>query len=206
MTTMANGALGDAAATAAAAPPMVAVALTWPNKGGESDMRVLAYDEAGMRWRVVAQPYKGPLPATALAWAPNTEAALSGGGIETIAAAIGTEVAVFRMEGYGGSGGGGNGGGGGGGGGTGAGGFGGGGAGAGVSDGGNSSSYGGSGGGSELRTRRAATLPHPAEVHGVDWNVVGNTLATSAGDGVVRVWAANMQSGTWEQRAQLVGE
>ena len=178
MTMMANGgALSDNAT--AAAPPMVAVALTWPNKGGESDVRVLAYDEAGMRWRVVAQPYKGPLPATALAWAPSTDAAAGRGGIETIAAAIGTEVAVFRMEGYGGSGGG---------------------AGAGA----DGNCY---GGGSELRTRRAATLPHhPAEVHGVDWNVVGNTLATSAGDGVVRVWAANMQSGTWEQRAQLVGE
>jgi WD40 repeat protein len=40
----------------------------------------------------------------------------------------------------------------------------------------------------------------------LDWNMVGTTLATSAADGVVRVWAANMQTGEWEARAQLVGE
>ena len=58
----------------------------------------------------------------------------------------------------------------------------------------------------ELRARCAATLAHPAEVHGLDWNVVGNALATSAGDGRVRVWAANVQTGAWEERAQLVAE
>jgi hypothetical protein len=40
----------------------------------------------------------------------------------------------------------------------------------------------------------------------MDWNAVGNTLATSAMDGVVRMWAANAQTGAWEARAQLVGE
>ena len=61
-------------------------------------------------------------------------------------------------------------------------------------------------GGGELRARCAATLAHPAEVHGLDWNVVGNALATSAGDRRVRVWAANVQTGAWEERAQLVAE
>jgi nucleoporin SEH1 len=181
---------------AAPSPPMIVVGLTWSGRGGESDARVLAYDEAGMRWRVVAQLCTGPVAVTALAWAPNTNAA--GGGVETIAAAIGTEAAVFRMEGYDGGGGGGGGGGR----------TGGGSGGAGTGDGGDAGGAGGADAsvGGELRTRRAATLPHPAAVHGVDWNMVGNTLATSAGDGVVRVWAANMQSGAWEQRAQLVGE
>ena len=47
---------------------------------------------------------------------------------------------------------------------------------------------------------------HPATVHGVDWNAAGSALATSAGDGRVRVWVANVQTGVWEERAQLVGE
>ena len=51
-----------------------------------------------------------------------------------------------------------------------------------------------------------ATLSHPGPVLDLDWNAVGTTLATSAADGVVRVWAANMQTGAWEARAQLVGE
>jgi hypothetical protein len=53
----------------------------------------------------MAQLCKGAVAATALAWAPSTDAA--GGGVETIAAALGTEVAVFRMEAYGGGSGGG---------------------------------------------------------------------------------------------------
>jgi hypothetical protein len=56
MMTMASGA--PAGSDAAPPPPMVAIGLTWPGKGGESDARVLAYDEAGMRWRVVVGLYK----------------------------------------------------------------------------------------------------------------------------------------------------
>ena len=51
-----------------------------------------------------------------------------------------------------------------------------------------------------------ATLHHPARVVGLDWNSVGNTLATSAEDGRVRLWSANALDGTWETQAQLVGE
>jgi WD40 repeat protein len=51
-----------------------------------------------------------------------------------------------------------------------------------------------------------ATLHHPAKVVGLDWNSVGNTLATSAEDGRVRLWSANALDGTWETQAQLVGE
>ena len=40
----------------------------------------------------------------------------------------------------------------------------------------------------------------------MDWNSVGNTLATSAEDGRVRLWSANALDGTWETQAQLVGE
>ena len=190
-------AVGGHEADGPPAPPMIAVGLTWPGTaGGESDARVLAYDEAGMRWRVVATLYRGAVAATALAWAPNTHVA-GGASVETIAAAVGTEAVVFRMESHRGGGGGEGAGRGG----RELGGFG------GTIDG--TAPGGAMDGGlarGELRTRRAATLSHPAEVHGVDWNMVGNTLATSAGDGVIRVWAANMQSGVWEQRAQLVGE
>ena len=51
-----------------------------------------------------------------------------------------------------------------------------------------------------------ATLSHPAVVRVCDWNAVGDTLATSAEDGRVRLWAANVATGTWEEQAQLVGE
>ena len=51
-----------------------------------------------------------------------------------------------------------------------------------------------------------ATLSHPAVVRVCDWNAVGDTLATSAEDGRVRLWAANVATGAWEEQAQLVGE
>ena len=51
-----------------------------------------------------------------------------------------------------------------------------------------------------------ATLSHPAVVRVCDWNAVGDTLATSAEDGRVRLWAANVATGAWEGQAQLVGE
>jgi WD40 repeat protein len=59
---------------------------------------------------------------------------------------------------------------------------------------------------SSTNARLCASLSHPGPVHDLDWNTVGTTLATSAADGVVRVWAANMQTGAWETRARLVGE
>jgi len=125
-----------------------------------------------MTWReIYARLY--PVAATAIAWAPNTNAADSS---ETLAAAVGDEAAVFRMEGFGAGGGGG-----------------------GVSGGGGGgSSVAGDGADGRLRTRRSATLPHPAAVHGVDWNMVGSTLATAAADGVVRLWSANLQTAKWQ--------
>ena len=59
---------------------------------------------------------------------------------------------------------------------------------------------------SATNARLCASLSHPGPVYDLDWNTVGTTLATSAADGVVRVWAANMQTGAWETRARLVGE
>ena len=190
-------------------PAMLAVGMHWPATG-RSDARVLARDEANARWRVAARLFSGEprAPATALAWAPDTDA--FGGGTETIAAAVGAEVGVFRVEAFPGgreargaatydeegpaekaaaekaaaSG-------------------------ATFSDGGGGAFRRGGARDAEageLRARCAATLAHPAEVHGLDWNVVGNALATSAGDGRVRVWAANVQTGAWEERAQLVAE
>ena len=186
---------------------MLAVGMHWPATG-RSDARVLARDEANARWRVAARLFSGEprAPATALAWAPDTDA--FGGGTETIAAAVGAEVGVFRVEAFPGE------------------------ArgaatydeegpvekaaaekaaalGATLSDGGGGAFRRGGARDAEageLRARCAATLAHPAEVHGLDWNVVGNALATSAGDGRVRVWAANVQTGAWEERAQLVAE
>jgi hypothetical protein len=49
-----------------------------------------------MTWReVYARLY--PVAATAIAWAPNTNAEDTS---ETLAAAVGDEAAVFRMEGF----------------------------------------------------------------------------------------------------------
>ena len=80
-------------------PAMLAVGMHWPATG-RSDARVLARDEANARWRVAARLFSGEprAPATALAWAPDTDA--FGGGTETIAAAVGAEVGVFRVEAF----------------------------------------------------------------------------------------------------------
>jgi WD40 repeat protein len=167
-----------------AVPAAIAVGLTWPNRGGKSDARVLAYDEGGMRWRVASTLFEGPTATTALAWAPDADAGPDR--IETVAAAMGSEVGVFRVEGFGARW-------------------------EGVpgDEGPGTGTGTGTGTGSSPGTARssfAATLAHPATVHGVDWNAAGSALATSAGDGRVRVWVANVQTGVWEERAQLVGE
>jgi len=192
-----------------APPPAIAVGFAWYGyatdtdtaRGGFAnavkctttcDARVLTYDEGSMRWRVgsnLFQSGEGTPAASVIAWAPNADAS-GAGSVETLAAAIGSEVAVFRVEGLSGP--------------------------ARGTDAENVSSPGardedqnalvcGAESG-EARSRRAATLSHPGPVLDLDWNMVGTTLATSASDGVVRVWAANMQTGVWEARAQLVGE
>jgi hypothetical protein len=133
-----------------------------------------------MRWRITSTLYAGAATVSALAWAPRTNVAET---TETIAAALGRDAGVFRVHG---------------------------GDGAGAGAGGDASARGPPGGGvgegGDRRSELAASLTHPAAVASMDWNAVGNTLATSAMDGVVRMWAANAQTGAWEARAQLVGE
>ena len=158
--------------------PMLAVALSWPGSG-TNDARVLTYDDANMRWRITSTLYAGGATVSALAWAPRTNVADAA---ETIAAALGRDAGVFRVHGGDGAGGGGD------------------------ASARAAPPGGGVGEGGDRRSELAASLSHPAAVASMDWNAVGNTLATSAMDGVVRMWAANAQTGAWEARAQLVGE
>jgi nucleoporin SEH1 len=180
-----------------ALPPALAVGLAWYDDATEDrrqpmrcDARVLTYDEGSMRWRVSAVLFEagaGSAPASALAWAPNADASPSGSA-ETVAAARGSEVEMYRVA---------------------------------LWNFNNSNAEGGDdaygdrrsldvtaprGSNASAPSRLCATLSHPGPVLDLDWNMVGTTLATSAADGVVRVWAANMQTGEWEARAQLVGE
>ena len=180
-------------------PPALAVALAWhaDARGGNGakcdakcDARVLTYDEGNARWRVASilfEAGEGAPPAAALAWAPNADASPAGA-VETVAAARGSEVEVYRVA---------------------------------LWSGGSSAPFRERNGAlesdspsdasapstpSSTNARLCASLSHPGPVHDLDWNTVGTTLATSAEDGVVRVWAANMQTGAWETRARLVGE
>ena len=180
-----------------ALPPALAVGLAWYDDATEDrrqtsrcDARVLTYDEGSMRWRVSAVLFEagaGSAPASALAWAPNADASPSGSA-ETVAAARGSEVEMYRVA---------------------------------LWNFNDSNAEGGDdaygdrrsldvtaprGSNASAPSRLCATLSHPGPVLDLDWNMVGTTLATSAADGVVRVWAANMQTGEWEARAQLVGE
>jgi hypothetical protein len=180
-----------------ALPPALAVGLAWYDDATEDrrqtsrcDARVLTYDEGSMRWRVSAIMFEagaGSAPASALAWAPNADASPSGSA-ETVAAARGSEVEMYRVA---------------------------------LWNFNDSNAEGGDdaygdrrsldvtaprGSNASAPSRLCATLSHPGPVLDLDWNMVGTTLATSAADGVVRVWAANMQTGEWEARAQLVGE
>jgi nucleoporin SEH1 len=181
-----------------ALPPALAVGLAWYDDATEdrrqtsrsSSARVLTYDEGSMRWRVSAVLFEagaGSAPASALAWAPNADASPSGSA-ETVAAARGSEVEMYRVA---------------------------------LWNFNDSNAEGGDdaygdrrsldvtaprGSNASAPSRLCATLSHPGPVLDLDWNMVGTTLATSAADGVVRVWAANMQTGEWEARAQLVGE
>jgi nucleoporin SEH1 len=180
-----------------ALPPALAVGLAWYDDATEDrrqtsrcDARVLTYDEGSMRWRVSAIMFEagaGSAPASALAWAPNADASPSGSA-ETVAAARGSEVEMYRVA---------------------------------LWNFNTSNAEGGDdaygdcrsldvtaprGSNASAPSRLCATLSHPGPVLDLDWNMVGTTLATSAADGVVRVWAANMQTGEWEARAQLVGE
>ena len=183
----------------AALPPALAVALAWrDDASGEtkrSDARVLTYDEGSLRWRVASTLFEtgaGAPAAAALAWAPNADASPAGAA-ETVAAARGSEVEVYRVAPWSGPGGS-------------------------LGDATSDPALPMTNGFSSDRRSSAspsdenatsmlcATLSHPGPVLDLDWNAVGTTLATSAADGVVRVWAANMQTGAWEARAQLVGE
>jgi nucleoporin SEH1 len=180
-----------------ALPPALAVGLAWYDDATDDrrqtarcDARVLTYDEGSMRWRVSAVLFEagaGSAPASALAWAPNADASPSGSA-ETVAAARGSEVEMYRVA---------------------------------LWNFNTSNAEGGDdaygdcrsldvtaprGSNASAPSRLCATLSHPGPVLDLDWNMVGTTLATSAADGVVRVWAANMQTGEWEARAQLVGE
>ena len=183
---------GDVSAHRGSLPAALAVALTWHadtlGNGAKCDARVLTYDEGSMRWRVASilfEAGKAAPPASALAWAPNADASPAGAA-ETVAAARGSEVEVYRVA---------------------------------LWSGGSSAASErnraesdspsdalASSTPSSTNARLCASLSHPGPVHDLDWNTVGTTLATSAADGVVRVWAANMQTGAWETRARLVGE
>ena len=162
-------------------PQAIAVGFAWSDK---SDARVLTFDEGNNRWVGACVFYQDCLPVTDLAWAPNADASPAGAA-ETIACAVAAEVLVFRVFGLGETGG---------------------------WMGRNAQEMTVSPGSSEpaydakLKSTRSATLSHPRHVTDLDWNMVGTTLATSAADGIVRVWAVNMQTGVWEARAQLVGE
>lgn len=180
-----------------ALPPALAVALAWRDETTaaieRSDARVLTYDEGSLRWRVASILFEtggGAPAAAALAWAPNADASPAGA-VETVAAARGSEVEVYRVA---------------------------------LWDSSNGSKStaalhdpasapemddrqsSASPSDGSAPSRLCATLSHPGPVLDLDWNAVGTTLATSAADGVVRVWAANMQTGAWEARARLVGE
>ena len=190
---------GDVSAHRGSLPAALAVALTWHadalGNGAKCDARVLTYDEGSMRWRVASilfEAGEGAPPAAALAWAPNADASPAGAA-ETVAAARGSEVEVYRVAPWSGPGGS-------------------------LGDATSDPALPMTNGFSSDRRSSAspsdenatsmlcATLSHPGPVLDLDWNAVGTTLATSAADGVVRVWAANMQTGAWEARAQLVGE
>ena len=194
--TAADAARAGSSAGSSALPPALAVGLAWYDDATDDrrqtsrcDARVLTYDEGSMRWRVSAVLFEagaGAPPASALAWAPNADASPSGSA-ETVAAARGSEVEMYRVALW------------------------------------NFNTSNAEGGddaygdrqsldvtaprsNASAPSRLCATLSHPGPVLDLDWNMVGTTLATSAADGVVRVWAANMQTGEWEARAQLVGE
>ena len=188
---------GDVSAHRGSLPAALAVALVWHadalGDGAKCDARVLTYDEGSMRWRVASilfEAGEGAPPASALAWAPNADASPAGAA-ETVAAARGSEVEVYRVALWSGG-----------------------------SSGGSASernraspsdslsekNASASSTPSATNARLCASLSHPGPVYDLDWNTVGTTLATSAADGVVRVWAANMQTGAWETRARLVGE
>ena len=139
------------------------------------EARVLTYDDLNAKWRNACMLFDGgeeTPPASAVAWAPNADASPAGE-VDIIAAAVGAEVRVFRVEGLRGE---------------------------------DEAMENTENTENKTRCHKAATLSHPGKVLDLDWNTVGTTLATSAADGVVRVWAANMQTGVWEARAQLVGE
>ena len=44
-------------------------------------------------------------------------------------------------------------------------------------------------------------LRHPGVVMSCDWNASGSVVATTCGDGVVRLWSANLKDGTWCEHA-----
>ena len=187
---------GDVSAHRGSLPAALAVALVWHadalGDGAKCDARVLTYDEGSSAWasRRFCLRRARARRRPALAWAPNADASPAGAA-ETVAAARGSEVEVYRVALWSGG-----------------------------SSGGSASernraspsdslsekNASASSTPSATNARLCASLSHPGPVYDLDWNTVGTTLATSAADGVVRVWAANMQTGAWETRARLVGE
>jgi len=55
-----------------------------------------------------------------------------------------------------------------------------------------------------LKIEKCAEFDHPAQVHQVEWNLSGTTLASTSGDGVARLWKENAL-GEWGEVAHVVG-
>lgn len=56
-----------------------------------------------------------------------------------------------------------------------------------------------------LNIEKCAEFEHPAAVHQVEWNLSGTTLASTAGDGVARLWKENAL-GEWGEVAHVIGQ
>ena len=56
-----------------------------------------------------------------------------------------------------------------------------------------------------LNIEKCAEFEHPAAVHQVEWNLSGTTLASTAGDGVARLWKEDAL-GEWGEVAHVIGQ